>query len=268
MKRLILMFVTAMAVTFGSQAAFAQHNQAQTAQSGSAQPCDPNHHQSKRERGCAAEKTAVTSPQGNYPAGPNRNKEYPASLLANAQPFMPKDTKVGVGWMTGKPCDQNGNFVSSGSSTCQIYISHTAGKTYISRRSQQEGDRIFIRNGSTAELYVQFAGGTDIYRIVHQSPAAQQFASASGYRLNPQDNTMVPANGAVPAPKRTVNCKDSGISVGDRIACASGTVVSSDTAATTAPPAPAQSATVQKQDCSKLTMVARIKCEAMAVAGK
>ena len=232
MKRLMLMFAAAFAVAFGSQAALAQHNQAQTAQSS--------------KRIVAATQSDAPQTARGYPTGPGQNpKEYPASLIAYLQPFMPKDTKVGVGWMIGRKCDQNGNFVESGSSTCQIYISHSAGKTYISRRSEQEGDRVFVRNGNKAELYVHFNGGRYANTIAYQSPTAQQFASASGSQTVP----VVASSGEAPAERRNVNCKDSNIAIGDRIACASGKVSGGSVVA--AAPAVAAPTT----DCSQGTFV-------------
>ena len=255
MKQLMFMFVITTAVIFGSQAARAQHNQAQTAQGS--------------KRVAAANRDNTTQTARGYPAGPGQNpKEYPAGLLVYLQPFMPKDTKVGIGWMIGTKCDQNGHFVESGSSTCQIYVSHSAGKTYVSRKSEQEGDRIFVRNGNATELYVHFNGGRYASTVAYQSPVAQQFASAHGYQLDPNTKTMVAANGAAPAPKRTVNCKDSNIAVGDRIDCASGRVNNGETTATPSASAPPQVTAAKAQDCSKLSMLLRIKCEAMAAAGK
>ena len=247
MKRLISMFASALAVLFVSQGALAQQ--------------DTSVHNKKKVSSNGQNNAVVPK---EYPAGPERNKEYPASPIAYLQPFMPKDTKVGVGWIVGRKCDQNGNFVESGTAMCKIWISHSAGKTYIFRQSEQEGDRVFVRSGDKAELYVHFNGGRYANTIAYQSPAAQQFAAASGSQTVP----VVASNGTAPAQQRTVNCKDSNINLGDRIACASGKANNVGSAGTPAPAAPPQAAPAPTQDCSKLGVVARIKCEAMAVAGK
>lgn len=221
------------------------------------------HSETKREasdriHGINRAQTA-TSGSLSYPSGPNRNKEYPASILVYAQPFMPKDTKVGVGWMTGKACDQNGNFVDQASAVCKIFVSHSAGKTYIFRQSEQEGDRYFVRHGSTQELYVHFNGGRYANTIAYQSPAAQQFASASGSQTVP----VVASNGAAQPAQRTVNCKDSNISIGDRIACASGKVNNGATVAGAKPATP-NPTVAQAPDCSQGTFLEMKLCKAQA----
>lgn len=252
MKRLMLMLVTTFAAAIVSQATFAQHNEAQKAPS----------------RGKRIPPNQEVQSQGlSYPAGPGENpKEYPASILAYAQPFMPKDTMRGVGWMIGKRCDQNGNFAENGSAMCMIYVAHSVSKTYVFRPSEQEGDRYFILVNGRPESYVHFNGGRYTKTIASMSPAAEQFASANGYKLNPKDKTMVSTGGEGPTPQRTINCKDSNIGLGERIACAGGTANTGTASATDKPAAPPVAA--QAPDCSKLSVLQRIKCEAAVAAGK
>lgn len=232
----MMVFVVASAALFGAQAAFAQHPMAQTA--------------------------------------PSRSKASSTSGLmsfdAHMNPFLPKDLSYTSRNTVGEHCDVDGNYTDSAKNRCREASSKTTGLTYLVRRSSKDGDRIFILRNGAREPYAQFGQGTDIYRIIYQSPAAEKYALAQGYRLNQQEHIMVATNGSAPPSARTINCKAQ-LNIGDRLACAkennsSGTMT---TGAPSQAPSPPLAQVPKAQNCaSETNLLKRISCEAAAAAGK
>ena len=129
------------------------------------------------------------------------------SFDAHMNPFLPKDLSYTSRNTVGEHCDVDGNYTDSAKNRCREARSKTTGLTYLVRRSEKDGDRIFILRNGAREPYAQFGQGKDIYRIVRLSPMAEQYASAHGYRLDQQDHTMVAMNAPPVQAQPTIDCK-------------------------------------------------------------
>lgn len=209
----------------------------------------------------SAQPHAAASPQASLPGvppGPGENpKEYAATWPGNMNPFLPKDTMVPKGWMVGKTCDTNGKFVSSGSSRCQVLTARSTGLIYMMRQSREDGDRIFLLKNGNPELYVQFVGGRDVHRIVHQSPAAEQYAVSHGHRFDASTSTMVASNAPAPQEMAAVDCSKQSADV--ILARRNGAKCIGESVAATKP-APTVAAAPQANDCSQGNALQQLKC--------
>lgn len=177
-------------------------------------------------------------------------------------PFLPKDTvyftrKDNV----GRYCDTEGNYTDSAKFRCKEMLSHSSGLRYRVRQSTSEGYRVFIvtQNG-TLQRYADCDAST---KVVYQSDAAEKVAQANGYRLDTGNNTMVATN-AGPAAAPPPCDEHVTLQNMNRNLCKDRHGDSTSTAATT--PAPTQDP--QGPDCSKLSGLMKLKCNAATALAK
>ena len=182
----------------------------------------------------------------------------------NVTPFVPGDLAFADPRIMGFNCDENGmRSQPRPNSGCADYVSKKDNSRWRLRKVQQGTVESIFRlpKDGSVQLHVRFAGNGDVHRVVKISPEAEKMVQANGYQYN--GTTAVAIGSVTPAPL-SIDCNSSSLNINDRLTCvkrggngAGGT----STASTT--PAPAQG-----PDCSVLSGLMKMKCEAAASLAK
>jgi uncharacterized membrane protein len=254
MRRLMFVTLAASTLALGPSGAIAQ----QKHKAGSTY-CHQNPEACQAERaGTPAKTENTTAPTSQVSLNGNLYK-----FNANVTPFVPGDLAYANRSQSGGfNCDANGRpSAPMPNSRCIDFVSQQEGSTWRLRK---------IMRGTVEAIFLVGKGGTLVERarfdgnghLVSATPEAKQYALAKGYRLDERNNTMVAVNAPTAAPAAALNCKNPR-SADEHLACAKQNGGPVATTGATSKPAPAP--TAQALDCSKLSALLRMKCEAEKV---
>lgn len=115
----------------------------------------------------------------------------------NIKPFVPSDlTYVNRTEQWSLNCNDDGSASRSPggpvTGDCGDYVSHSTKTKWRLRTGGGHIDKIFlIDQKGLAHRHVEFAGGSDIYRVTYLSSKAEKFAENNGYALDKRNNTMI-----------------------------------------------------------------------------
>lgn len=115
----------------------------------------------------------------------------------NIKPFVPSDlTYANRAEQWSLICNEDGSAKNSPggpvTGDCGDYVSHTTKTKWRLHKSTGHIDKIFlIDQKGRAHRHVEFAGGSDVYRVTYLSPKAEKTAENNGYVIDKRNNTMV-----------------------------------------------------------------------------